>query len=149
MFRWQTLTLARIESERAGYPYKQLDSIKEFMYSIAQRFFPEPEIGHPPLNEGENGPLVCLIWRVDDRVLLVTFHPSGKLELDCNDGSVVIEHTLKIAHYDSVRIRDVVRWLLSNQPLVPVAPDTPPANYTNQELVDLSTKHALLPVWQP
>lgn len=111
MYRWQTITLARVEHNRStfGTNDHQVAAIKRFLLDIGLQHFPEPELSYPP-----DKVVMSLRWFVDDRELRVDFNPYGRVVIDRasrgEDGSG--GHCTGAITPNGDDVHSAVRWLL-------------------------------------
>ena len=82
MYRWQTLTMARVEHLGATITAEQKNSALFVLLAVGTPHFPEPEVGasRRPDTEGSRPEFsVELKWLVDDRVWILSVDPSGTI----------------------------------------------------------------------
>ena len=113
MYRWQTLTLARIEANTAtfGTTTEQIQAAKRLLLEIGIHYFPEPHIGYAAPPAGYHGGKhdLSLIWAVDDRQMQATIDPSAMMV-----GLVVTSHGKPSVAYELTLsgVREAVQELL-------------------------------------
>jgi hypothetical protein len=125
MYRWQTLTLARVEALLTNVGSAALGSgIKTFLYRLEQSHFPEPLVSRG----SQSGLSVTLSWSVDDRQLHVTVDEAGKVscwqynrnEAPTDDRPADVN--VDVTAPDSIaQIRALKEWLLFGYTLGPAA----------------------------
>lgn len=106
MFRWQTLTLARLEV--SDCPRGLIENVKLFLLRVGLPHFMEPYVGFPPTAEGDAA--ATLTWEVDNRELYVTFKHPGNYSIERREDG---ENRLAPPYITAdAMVRADVHWLL-------------------------------------
>jgi len=128
MYRWQTLTMARVESWgsviEGGFNPKQIAAVKQLLWAIRLQHFTEPYVSDVRCSERPRDRDVYLGWEVEDRQWQVTINPSGDYEECARGPGTLIDGSFVNAEKSGDEIRERVHWLLFGQKITP--PDSQP-----------------------
>lgn len=82
MYRWQTLTLAKLEANAKGFKttVAQIQAAKKLLLDIGLQHFLEPSARYDFAPSRTNSELT-LVWEVDGRELRASIQPSGQIRL--------------------------------------------------------------------
>lgn len=119
MYHWQTLTLARAERLlfrddcRHGDEAAILASVRDFLYRIGQRHFPEPDVSPESRTHisTKAARTLGLSWLVDGRELIAEFSP-GEAGYSLRHPDGVMEGGGLDPADCAAEIREMAHWLL-------------------------------------
>lgn len=114
MYRWQTLTLARIESNLGNAYPDLLTAARDFLLDIGLRYCPEPTVDYPP-RTADSKPTIWLTWKVDDRDVRAEFDSSGFVGMShghYDEGSMKQPHSI-LANLSRHDMHEMMAWLLN------------------------------------